>query len=73
MNRYKLQYIVEHIRGYGRFPTNQEGEPLDLDDMLVWYGLRDLLPGHEQHIVKQELRALVEAEAFKDRLRRMRG
>ncbi|MDM8008460.1 MAG: hypothetical protein QUV05_20165 [Phycisphaerae bacterium] len=70
MNRQKLNAIVNYVRGHGRLPTDRFGNHLSADDMIVWFGLRDLLTLEEQYQVKAELLGMAEAETFMDRLRR---
>jgi len=70
MNRQKLNAIVSYVRGHGRLPTDKFGNALSPEDMLVWFGLRDLLTLEEQYHVKAELLSMAEAETFMDRLRR---
>jgi len=70
MNRQKLNAIMAYVRGRGRLPTDQFGSVLSPDDLLVWFGLRDLLTLEEQYYVKAELLGMAEAEAMMERLRR---
>ena len=69
MNRYKLGAILDFIRRQGKLPTDQWGEVLCPDDLLVWYGLNGRLNLGEEIILKEELALMAEAEAFMDRLR----
>ena len=69
MNRYKIRSILDFIRSQGRLPTDERGVILDQDDILVWFGLDELLTREEQRQVKQELLAMIEAQAFMERLR----
>jgi hypothetical protein len=70
MNRQKLNAIMTYVRGHGRLPTDKFGNVLSPDDMLVWFGLRDLLTLEEQYHVKAELLGMAEAETMMERLRR---
>jgi hypothetical protein len=70
MNGHKLRAIMDYVRGHGRLPTDRFGEVLSPDDMLVWFGLRNVLTVEEQYQVKAELASMAEAEAFMDQLRR---
>jgi hypothetical protein len=70
MNRQKLNAIMTYVRGHGRLPTDKFGSVLSPDDMLVWFGLRDLLTLEEQYYVKAELLGMAEAETMMERLRR---
>lgn len=69
MNPYKLRALIDHIRGHGRLPRDQFDDVLEPNDLLVWFGLSDLLTLDEQRLVKEDLAALADAEAFMDRLR----
>ena len=68
MNRYKIRSILDFIRSQGRLPTDERGVILDQDDILAWYGLDKLLTVEEERLVKQELLAMIEAQAFMERL-----
>jgi len=69
MNGYKIKAIVDWIRGNGGLPTDQFGNTLPPDDLLVWYGLNDLLSAEEQRVMKRELEALVESQIVIDQLK----
>ncbi len=69
MNKYKLGAILELIRRQGKLPTDQWGEVLRPDELLIWFGLNDLLNLEEEIILKGELALMAEAEIFMDRLR----
>jgi len=69
VNRYKIRSILDFIRNQGRLPTDERGVILDQDDILAWFGLDNLLNPAEQRQVKQELLAIIEAQAFMERLR----
>ncbi|MCK4342542.1 MAG: hypothetical protein KAY37_12555 [Phycisphaerae bacterium] len=69
MNRYKIRSILDFIRSQGRLPTDERGVILHQDDIVAWFGLNKLLTVQEQRLVKQELLAMIEAEAFMERLR----
>ena len=64
MNRYKKFKIVDYIRSKGKLPTDQYGQHLELDDMIVWYGLEDKLDPMERADMKHELRKMAETELF---------
>ncbi len=68
MNRYKMESILKMIRDQGRLPTDQWDEVLNGDDLLVWFGLDDVLSADEKMLMKMELAAMADAEAFMDRL-----
>jgi hypothetical protein len=69
MNGYKIKAIVDWIRGNGGLPTDQFGNTLPPDDLLVWYGLNDLLSAEEQRVMKREPEALVESQIVIDQLK----
>ena len=69
MNRYKLESIMKMVRDQGGLPTDQWGDVLDGDDLLVWFGMDGVLTAEEKTLVKMELAAMAEAEACMDRLR----
>ena len=69
MNPYKLRAVIDHIRKQGPLPRDQFDEVLEPDDLLVWFGLSDLLTLGERQAIKHDLAALTDAEAFMDRLR----
>ena len=69
MNPYKLRGLIDHVRRQGALPRDQFDEILSPDDLLVWFGLKDLLSLDEQRLVKEDLAALAVAEEFMDRLR----
>ena len=64
MNRYKLNAIMRHVREQGRLPEDRWGDAMNVDDLLVWYGLSGRLTTEEEAVVKRELVALQEAERF---------
>ena len=68
MNWYKIRSILDFIRRQGRLPTDEQGVILDEDGILAWFGLSDLLSVEEQRKVKQELLAMIEAQAFMERV-----
>ena len=69
MNWYKIRSILDFIRRQGRLPTDERGIILNQDDILAWFGLDNLLTVEEQQQVKRELLAMIEAQAFVERLR----
>lgn len=68
MNKYKLGAILELIRRQGKLPTDQWGEVLSPDDLIVWFGLDGQLSLEEEITLKGELALITEAETFMDRL-----
>ncbi|MGA2498623.1 MAG: hypothetical protein ABSH20_12830 [Tepidisphaeraceae bacterium] len=69
MNPYTLRGIVEYIRSHGGLPTDECGTILSEDDLLVWYGLNNLLTPEEQRQIKKELAAMADAQVVLDQLR----
>ena len=69
MNPYKMRAIVDHIRSRGRLPTDEFGNTLPTDDLVVWFGFNEVLSLDEQRVVKAELRMMAEAELLADRLK----
>ena len=68
MNQYKLKAIIEHVRGQGPLPTDQFGEILRVEDLLVWFGLTEALSSEERSCVTRELAMIREAQAFIEQL-----
>lgn len=68
MNPYKKEKIVEFIKGKGALPVDQYGQYLNLDDMIVWYGLEDKLNDIERKHIKRELKKMIEGDLFMIRL-----
>ena len=68
MNPYKLRAILDMIRGQGRLPTDEWGQVLSPDDLLVWFGLADRLDAGERLVLRDELALMAEAEMFMDHL-----
>ncbi|MCD4651297.1 MAG: hypothetical protein K8S56_05865 [Candidatus Cloacimonetes bacterium] len=69
MNIYKKRNIVDSIREQGSLPTDQFGQVLSPDDLLVWFGLNECLTQAEQYIIKEELAAMVDTELAMDKLK----
>ena len=68
MNVYKLRGIVELVRSQGAL-VDQFGRESDLDNVMSRFDLDRLLSLHEQILVKHELQAVMDADAFMFRLR----
>lgn len=64
MNRYKKNKIVDFIKSKGKLPTDQYGQYLELDDMIVWFGLENKLTEIEKSYIKRELKKIIEGELF---------
>ena len=69
MNRYKQQQVMEFIRSHGGLPVDGTGRTLSADEVLAWFGLDEVLTAHEQSEWKQEIAAMLEVEAFMEKLR----
>ena len=69
MNRYKVRDIVDLIRSKGKLPTDQFGQILPVDDLLVWFGLDEGLAPDEYQCVRQELALMAESQDELERLR----
>jgi len=69
MNRYKVRDIVDLIRSKGRLPTDQFGQILPVDDLLVWFGLDEGLAPDEYQCVRQELALMTESQDELEKLR----
>ena len=68
MNIYKKRDIINHIRSKGRLPTDQHGQVLPVNDLLVWFELNECLNQEEQAHMKKELGLLIESQLFMDQL-----
>ncbi|NQV33486.1 MAG: hypothetical protein HQ515_12405 [Phycisphaeraceae bacterium] len=68
MNIYKKRDIINHIRSKGRLPTDQDGQVLPVNDLLVWFELNKRLNQEEQEHMKRELGLLIESQFFMDQL-----
>ncbi len=69
MNWYKQRQVVEFIRGHGGLPVDGTGRTLSADEVLAWFGLDEVLTAREQSQWKEGISAIIEAEAFMERLR----
>jgi hypothetical protein len=69
MNKHKIWKIMDFIRSQGKLPTDQFGQILPVDDLLVWFGLDECLSRHEQRCVKEELAALADAQLALEKIR----
>ena len=64
MNYHKKNKIMDFIKSKGKLPTDQYGQYLELDDMIVWYGLQEKLNELEKSYIKREIRKMIEGELF---------
>lgn len=69
MNIYTKRAVIDYILKNGQLPVDQFGNLRPLDDIMVLYGLNDVLDPEEQRWIKRELVAIAEAQAVVDRLR----
>ena len=69
MNTYKKRDIIDSIRQKGKLPTDPSGEILSPDELVIWFGLNECLTKAEQHIIKEELAAMVETEVAIDKIK----
>jgi hypothetical protein len=69
MNSHKIRVIVEHIRRQGGLPTDEFGNIMAADDVMVWFDLKQVLDVDEQRLMKAEIRLMAEAQLLADQLR----
>ena len=69
MNMYKIRVIVEYIRSKGGLPTDEFGNIVATDDVMVWFDLKQMLDVDEQRLMKSEIRLMAEAQLLADQLR----
>ncbi len=69
MNFYKQQQVMEFIRSRGGLPVDGTGRALSADEVLAWFGLDEVLTVQEQSQWKEGISAMIEDEAFMERLR----
>ena len=69
MNWHKQREILEFIRSQGGLPVDGTGRILSPDEVLVWFGLDELLSREEALEVKREIAAMAEAKAVVERAR----
>ena len=62
MHIYKMRNIIDFVRSQGKLPTDQSGEILSPDDLLVWFDLDKSLTRYEQIMIKKEFEAIAEAQ-----------
>ena len=71
MNTHKKKDIIDFVREQGRLPTDQFGQVLSPDDMLVWFGLDECLTRAERFIIKEELAEIADAELVMDKRKQL--
>ncbi len=69
MNWYKQRQVMEFIRSRGGLPVDGTGRTLSADEVLAWFGLDEVLTAQEQSQWKEGISAMIEDEAFMERLR----
>jgi len=69
MDKRKVWNILDFIRGKGKLPTDQFGQILPVDDLLVWFGVAECLSAEEKRHVRLELAAMAEAQQTLEELR----
>jgi hypothetical protein len=69
MNPHKIRAIVEYIRRQGGLPTDEFGSIMAIDDVMVWFDLKQMLDGDEQRQMKAEIRLMAEAQVLADQFR----
>ena len=67
MNWHKQREILEYIRRQGGLPVDGTGRTLSPDEVLVWFGLDELLAPGEKRQLMQEISAMTEAKALVER------
>jgi len=71
MNMLKKRGIIDLIRKQGKLPTDQFGEILPVNDLLLLYELEKCLDASEQESIKLELAALVDAQEALEKIKMM--
>lgn len=69
MNKRKVWNILDFIRGQGKLPTDEFGQILPVDDLMVWFGVAERLSTEEKRLIRVELAAMVEAQQTVEELR----
>ena len=69
MDKHKVWNILDFIRGKGKLPTDQFGQILPVDDLMVWFGVAEHLCTDERRAVSLELAAMAEAQQTVEELR----
>jgi len=69
MDKRKVWNILDFIRGKGKLPTDQFGQILPVDDLMVWFGVAECLSTEEKRLVRLELAAMAEAQQTVDELK----
>jgi len=59
-----IHEIAKHIKNNGKLPVDRWGQILEVDDLMVWFGLNEKLTDEEQEQMKIELAVMVETERF---------
>lgn len=69
MDKHKVWNILDFIRGRGKLPTDQFGQILAADDLMVWFGVAERLSAEEKRYVRLELAAMSDAQQTLEELR----
>ena len=69
MNRYKLKGVIEFLMAEASKLSGVLGVDTSVDELMVCFGLRELLGRQELAVVRAEMLDVIEAEAFLDGLR----
>ena len=69
MNPYKIRAIVRFLRTEAAELQGPSGTKAGVDEVLACFGLHKRLDREELLVVKRELTAISEAEAFVDQMR----
>ena len=69
MDKRNVWNILDFIRGQGKLPTDQFGQILPVDDLMVWFGVAERLSADERRLVRVELAAMAEAQQTVEELR----
>lgn len=71
MNIHKRREIMDFIRGQGRLPSDEFGQILPVEDLMLWFELDKCLNRAERLVIKEELQALAEAQEALEKIRLM--
>ena len=69
MNPYKLRAIVQFLQTEATELQAPSGAQVGIDELLACFGLHERLTREELLVVKREMLAIAEAEAFVGQLR----
>ena len=69
IDRQKVNRIIEYIRSCGDFPYDTDGVSESLDEILLGYGIYDLLSHDEYYLLMDELLELAEKAEIAEAVR----